>query len=241
MRIDKFLSECKVATRRESGAAIRRGQVLLDGAAVKRADTQVDPEKSEVIFCGERVRDRRYTYVRLNKPDGVVSATEDAHERTVLDLLPPEVRKFELFPCGRLDKDTTGLLIVTNDGPSAHKWLSPRRHVPKTYRYRCEPMLSTEGQAKMEAGMDLGDFVSKPAVVSPAEDRLSGEITLTEGKFHQIKRMFHAAGSEITALERITFGPLTLDPTLEPGQWRYLTETEIHALLSWADGENHME
>ena len=243
MRLDKFLGESGLFSRKEAGIAVRGGRIAVDGVLVRDPAMHIS-ESADVTCDGKPVRWSKYQYILLYKPAGVISASEEGsgdRAETVMSLLPESCRRLGMFPCGRLDKDTTGLLIVTNDGPSAHKWLSPRRHVPKTYRYRCEPMLSTAGQAKMEAGMDLGDFVSKPAVVSPAEDRLSGEITLTEGKFHQIKRMFHAAGSEITALERITFGPLTLDPTLEPGQWRYLTETEIHALLSWADGENHME
>ena len=229
MRIDKFLSECKVATRRESGAAIRRGQVLLDGAAVKRADTQVDPEKSEVIFCGERVIYRRYTYVLLNKPDGVVSATEDAHERTVLDLLPPEVRKFELFPCGRLDKNTLGLVLLTNNGPLAHALLSPKRHVEKVYRFECAHPLTAETVAQLEGGVDIGGYVTAPCRVTlTAPD--CGVIAITEGKYHQIKRMMEAVGNRITELERLTFGTLTLDPALARGEWRELTGEELTAL-----------
>lgn len=228
MRIDKFLSECKVATRRESGTAIRRGQVLLDGAAVKRADTQVDPEKSEVIFCGERVIYRRYTYVLLNKPDGVVSATEDAHERTVLDLLPPEVRKFELFPCGRLDKNTLGLVLLTNNGPLAHALLSPKRHVEKVYRFECAHPLTAETVAQLEGGVDIGGYVTKPCTIR-MDGETAGEIMLSEGKYHQIKLMWNAVDNRILYLERIRFANLTLSGVAR-GEWRMLTDEEIKTL-----------
>ena len=228
MRIDKFLSECKVATRRESGAAIRRGQVLLDGAAVKRADTQVDPEKSEVVYCGTPVVYRRYTYVLLNKPDGVVSATEDAHERTVLDLLPPEVRKFDLFPCGRLDKNTLGLVLLTDNGPLAHALLSPKRHVEKVYRFACAHPLTEETVAKLSGGVDIGGYVTKPCRIQLHSDT-TGEITLSEGKYHQIKLMWNAVDNRILYLERIRFACLTLDG-VERGAWRMLTDEEIKTL-----------
>ena len=228
MRIDKFLSECKVATRRESGAAIRRGQVLLDGVAVKRADTQVDPEHCEVVYCGERVFYRRYTYVLLNKPDGYVSATEDARDKTVLDLLPPELRKFDLFPCGRLDKNTLGLVLLTNNGPLAHALLSPKRHVEKVYRFECAHPLSETELAALQTGVDIGGYVTKPCrIVMQIET--SGEITLAEGKYHQIKLMWNAVDNRILYLERIRFACLTLDG-LERGAWRMLTDEEIKTL-----------
>ena len=146
-----------------------------------------------------------------------------------MDLLPPACVRLGMFPCGRLDIDTTGLLLITNDGPGAHVWLSPKRHVAKTYRYTCAIPLTEEARHRMENGMDLGDFTAQPAKINASDD-YHGEITISEGKFHQIKRMFAAVGNEITALERIVFGPLVLDTTLEPGQWRYLREEEICAL-----------
>ena len=228
MRIDKFLSECKVATRRESGAAIRRGQVLLDGAAVKRADTQVDPEHCEVVYCGERVFYRRYTYVLLNKPDGYVSATEDARDKTVLDLLPPELRKFDLFPCGRLDKNTLGLVLLTNNGPLAHALLSPKRHVEKVYRFECAHPLDEAALAALQTGVDIGGYVTKPCRIV-MQSETSGEITLAEGKYHQIKLMWNAVDNRILYLERIRFACLTLDG-LERGAWRMLTDEEIKTL-----------
>ena len=146
-----------------------------------------------------------------------------------MDLVPPACVRLGMFPCGRLDIDTTGLLLITNDGPGAHNWLSPKHHVAKTYRFTCALPLSEEARLRMEAGLELGDFTSQPSQVelnAPTE----GEITIVEGKFHQIKRMFAAVDNEITSLQRIRFGPLKLDESLEPGQWRYLTDEEIHAL-----------
>lgn len=228
MRIDKFLSECRVATRRESAAAIRRGAVWLDGEVVRRADTPVDPERSRVVFCGEPVLYRRFTYVLLNKPEGVVCATEDARERTVLELLPPEVRKFDLFPCGRLDKYTLGLVLLTDNGPLAHRLLSPKRHVEKEYAFISANPLTPEDLEALRAGVDIGGYRTKPCKVA-VTDGVTGRMILSEGKYHQIRRMFEARGNRILYLERVRFDALTLDG-LSRGQWRYLTEEEIHAL-----------
>ena len=228
MRIDKFLSECKVATRSETAKAVRAGQVLLDGVPVKRADTPVDPETANVTFCGEPVRYRRYTYVLLNKPDGYVSATEDKNEKTVLDLLPEEVTKFEVFPCGRLDKNTLGLMLLTNNGPLAHALLAPKKHVEKVYRFTCEQPLTEKAIRALECGVDIGGYVTKPCKVAMLGET-TGEITLAEGKYHQIKLMLRAVDNRIVTLERIRFAFLTLEG-LARGEWRYLTEEEIQRL-----------
>lgn len=228
MRIDKFLSECKVATRSETAKAVRAGLVLLDGVPVKRADTPVDPETANVTYCGEAVRYRRYTYVLLNKPDGYVSATEDKKEKTVLDLLPEEVTKFDVFPCGRLDKNTLGLMLLTNNGPLAHALLAPKKHVEKVYRFECASKPSESDLAALEGGVDIGGYVTKPCTVRMLGDT-TGEITLAEGKYHQIKLMFAAVDNRIVYLERVRFAFLTLDG-LARGEWRYLTEEEIQKL-----------
>lgn len=228
MRIDKFLSECKVATRSETAKAVRAGLVLLDGVPVKRADTPVDPETANVTYCGEAVRYRRYTYVLLNKPDGYVSATEDNKEKTVLDLLPEEVTKFDVFPCGRLDKNTLGLMLLTNNGPLAHALLAPKKHVEKVYRFECASKPSESDLAALEGGVDIGGYVTKPCTVRMLGET-TGEITLAEGKYHQIKLMFAAVDNRILQLERIRFAFLTLDG-LARGEWRYLTEEEIQKL-----------
>lgn len=230
MRIDKFLSECKVATRSETAKAVRRGEVLLDGVLVKRADTPVDPEKNVVTYLGEVVRYRRATYVLLNKPEGYVSATEDKREKTVLDLLPEEVTKFDVFPCGRLDKNTLGLMLITDNGPLAHALLSPKRHVEKTYRFECAKPLGKSDIEKLSGGVDIGGYVTKPCKIE-MDGETSGRITLSEGKYHQIKLMLVAVDNRIIYLERIKFAFLTLDG-LSRGEWRYLTDDEIKKLES---------
>ena len=237
MRLDKYLSLAGVASRSESAKAARSGEVLLDGVPVRRADLPIDPDTARVTFRGAPVTYRTHTYILMHKPDGVVSATEDGRERTVLDLLPEELRRIRpaLFPCGRLDKHTTGLMLLTNNGELSHRVLSPARHVDKTYRFSVKFPLSDEDVTALEAGVDIGGYVTAPCRVEldpPAEDgkRRTGFITLHEGKYHQIKLMMEARHNQITSLARITFGPLSLDPTLAPGEWRLLTSDEIAAL-----------
>ena len=167
----------------------------------------------------------------MNKPDGVVSATQDDREKTVLDLLPAELRKFELFPCGRLDKHTLGLVLITDDGELAHRLLSPRNHVSKKYRYESKFPLTDGEKRTLEEGTALDDgYETKPSVIELDADKKSGTITLIEGKYHQIKRMFESVNNKIVYLERITFGPLTLYGVPERGDWRYLTQNEIDEL-----------
>ncbi|MBR4959752.1 MAG: rRNA pseudouridine synthase [Clostridia bacterium] len=227
MRLDKYLSESGIFSRSEAGKAIRSGRILVDGTVVKDPSRHI-AETASVLCDGKPVFWSKYQYIMLHKPQGYVSATEDKG-RTVMDLVPPSCIRLGMFPCGRLDIDTTGLLLITNDGPGAHNWLSPKHHVTKTYRFTCALPLTEDARTRMESGLELGDFTSQPASVS-LEDPQNGEITITEGKFHQIKRMFAAVGNEITSLKRVRFGPLTLDETLQPGEWRYLTDEEIHAL-----------
>ena len=167
----------------------------------------------------------------LNKPEGYVSATEDAREKTVLELLPENLRTLGLFPCGRLDKNTVGLMLLTNNGDLGHKLLSPRYHVSKKYRYTAKFPLSAEDIQHLEQGISILDgYVTLPAKLYPDEDLSSGEIEITEGKYHQIKLMFEAVGNKITFLERITFGPLRKDETLSRGEWRELTDAEVASL-----------
>ena len=165
----------------------------------------------------------------LNKPKGYVSATDDSRLPTVLELLPEKYKRLGLFPCGRLDRDTTGLMLLTDDGELAHFLLSPVSHVPKTYAYECELPLNEDSAARLRSGVDIGE----KALTKPAElvcDGCRGEITLSEGRYHQIKRMFEAEGNRITELERISFCPLTLDPALKRGEWRELSPEEIEEL-----------
>ena len=234
MRVDKFLTTTATATRSEASRAARQGRILVNDVPCKNASAQIDPDVDVVAFDGEVVVYSRYVYILLNKPAGYVSATEDGRDKTVLELLPEKLRGIGLFPCGRLDKNTLGVMLLTNNGDLGHKLLSPRYHVTKTYRYRAESPLSPEDIERLENGVTILDgYLTKPAKVLPYADLLEGEISITEGKYHQIKLMFEAVGNKITALERITFGPLVEDPTLGRGEWRYLTEEEVHLL------ENH--
>lgn len=231
MRLDKYLGEAGVASRSEATKHIRGSRVTVNGITVRDPSVHIDPQTAVVTLCGARVIWRQFVYVMLHKPKGYVSATEDRGP-TVMDLLPPQFVRMGLFPCGRLDIDTTGFLLVTSDGVLGHELLSPRHHVDKTYRFTCEPSIGEEQRQKLCAGVNIGDCVTKPAEVTLAGDlpAAEGTITIREGKFHQIKRMFHAVGSEITSLARITFGDLPLDPSLSPGEWRYLTSEEEEIL-----------
>ena len=231
MRLDRFLVSTGKLSRSEAGRAARAGKITVDGVVEKHADRQIDPQVNEITLFGETLVYRRYTYLLLNKPDGVVSATEDGRERTVLDLLPAELNRIGLFPCGRLDKHTLGLMLLTNDGALSHALLSPRHHVEKQYAFTCREPLSEPDKQLLEGGVELEDgYMTKPARLTVEPDGLSGVIVLTEGKYHQIKRMFESVGNKITSLERISFGPLRLDASLSRGEWRYLESAEIEAL-----------
>ena len=229
MRLDKLLSECQLATRSEAAKACRAGLVTVNGEAVRKADLHVDPEKDSVVFRGETVEYREFVYLMLNKPDGYISATEDGRGPVVTELLPLKYQRMGLFPCGRLDKHTLGLMLLTNDGVMAHRLLAPKSHVTKSYGFRVRDPLTDADVSRLEAGVDIGDYVTKPCRVersTPTE----GVIYITEGKYHQIKRMMEAVDNRITDLERLTFGPLTLDSSLERGEWRMLTSEEEAAL-----------
>ena len=231
MRIDKFLSNMGIASRTESSKAARGGLILVNGAPVKKADVHIDPEKDVITYCGRKIEYRKYTYILMNKPDGVVSATEDGRDKTVIDLLPEELQKLNLFPCGRLDKHTLGLVMLTDDGDLAHRLLSPKHHVKKKYRFECKFPLKDEEISYLEKGTTLEDgYITKPSEIELDADKKSGYITLVEGKYHQIKRMLESVNNKITYLERITFGPLVLDEKLARGEWRFLTENEIKGL-----------
>jgi 16S rRNA pseudouridine516 synthase len=191
---------------------------------------QVDPERDRVLYCGSAVQYRKFVYLMLNKPDGYISATEDGRgDPVVTELVPQEYRKMGVFPCGRLDKHTLGLMLLTNDGQLSHRLLSPKRHVAKTYAFRVKFPLSEKDISELQSGVDIGGYLTKPCTVTLTDER-EGQITLTEGKYHQIKLMMEAVHNQITYLERITFGPLSLDPALSRGEWRELTDAEIMAL-----------
>ena len=225
MRLDKFIVEAGLASRTEIARVAKNGGVTVNGAVVRRASGHIDPTVDVVTFLGKEVIWREFTYVMLNKPDGYVSATDDLLNPTVLTLLPDELQKIGLFPCGRLDKNTLGLMILTNNGPLAHKLLAPKNHVSKKYRFTVKYPISEKDVSDLERGVDIGGYFTAPCKVEMIDER-NGFITLTEGKYHQIKLMAEAVHNQITYLERVTFGPVELDESLERGQWRYLTEEE---------------
>lgn len=225
MRLDKFLSNMGKATRSEATRLVRMGKILVNQVPAKKSDMQINPEKDIVLLNGQRVDYKEFTYIMLNKPEGYVSATDDPKEKTVLDLIDPEDRRKNLFPCGRLDKNTLGLVILTNDGDNAHRLLSPKHHVEKNYKFKVSLPLSNDDVCKLEKGVDIGGYLTKPCKIT-LDSELSGVITITEGKYHQIKRMLEAVDNKIVYLERISFGGITLDPDLSRGEWRYLTEEE---------------
>ena len=226
VRLDKLLTEMGKCSRSEGGKLIRAGKVTVNGEVIKKPDFKIDPQKDTITLLGEAITYKQFTYIMLNKPDGYVSATEDESEKTVLDLVSDEDRKKGLFPCGRLDKSTLGLVILTNDGDGAHRLLSPKHHVSKVYKFEAKFPLTGNDITALENGVDIGGYLTKPCKIKLYDNLSSGEITLTEGKYHQIKRMLEAVGNKITYLERISFGTIVLDPNLERGGWRYLTSDE---------------
>lgn len=230
MRLDKFFTETATLSRREAIEQIRKGKVQVNGIVVIDSATKINENTDVIVYDGNIVSYQKYVYIMLNKPEGVVSATEDTNQKTVLDLLPDKYKKLGLFPCGRLDKDTLGLVMLTNNGELAHNLLSPKKHVQKTYRYNCANPLSNESKQKIENGLMLADgYITKSCKITKINDTI-GDITLTEGKYHEIKRLFGAVGNKITYLERISFGPLKLDVSLKRGEWRELTINEIDQL-----------
>lgn len=230
MRLDKFLCEMNIGTRSQVKTFLRQGLVTVNGNTVKTSDMKVNEYSDKVCFQGKELHFSRFFYYMMNKPSGVVSATEDNVSKTVLELLRPEEQRSDLFPAGRLDKDTEGFLLLTNDGELAHRLLSPRKHVDKTYQVLLEKPLCQENILQLEKGVDIGE--TKPTL--PASVTVINEttilLTIHEGKFHQVKRMCQAVGNRVIALKRISFGGIFLDETLSPGEYRKLTEKEISIL-----------
>ena len=231
MRLDKYLAEMGVGTRQEVKKQIRQGKAAVNGTVVKAADTKIDETSDEVTICGRNISYVSYEYYMLNKPAGVVSATEDRRDTTVIDLIKEKKRK-DLFPVGRLDKDTEGLLLITNDGDLAHRLLAPKKHVDKVYYAKIDGMVTEEDVNRFAEGIDIGaeeEEMTRPAKLDIMKSAEESEIHLTihEGKFHQVKRMFLAVGKEVTYLKRERMGTLCLDENLKPGEYRLLTEEEI--------------
>ena len=233
MRLDKYLCETGFGTRSQVKDLLKKGQVMVNGEVVKKPELKINETTDQILCQGKKVSYQKNIYLMLHKPAGVVSATEDNREKTVLDLVSPEDRKNSLFPVGRLDKDTEGLLLLTDDGELAHRLLSPKKHVDKTYYAKIDGQVTEEHVKQFREGLDIGDEKKTlPAVLTIL---LSGpvseiEVTIHEGRFHQIKRMFEAVGCKVTYLKRLSMGSLVLDETLPPEEYRPLTEAELEGL-----------
>ena len=230
-RLDKIIAGEGTYSRREVRLLVRQGRVLVDGVPARSPEDKVVPEAVEIMVDGTVLHCRRYTWIMLHKPAGVLSATEDGRGATVLDLLPPELRRRGLFPVGRLDKDTEGLLLLTNEGGLAHDILSPKHHVDKVYLARGEGVLTRADAEAFSAGLTLEDGLRcLPAVLDILEPPCWCRVTLREGKFHQVKRRLAARGTPVLSLKRLSMGAIVLDEGLAPGQFRPLNALERQAL-----------
>ena len=236
MRLDKYLVACAVGSRTEVKNFLKSGRVTVNGKKEKSAKLQINEDTDEICFDGQKLEYEEFVYYMMNKPQGVISATEDPKHKTVLDLLDDLARSKEVFPVGRLDIDTHGLLLLTNDGKLAHALLSPKRHVDKTYLAQVKGIMTDEDIETFAQGIPLKDFTCQPAklelVSMDAEKNQSlVRVTIAEGKFHQVKRMVAYCGKEVVDLQRLTMGTLTLDEDLKRGEWRRLTKDELEGLL----------
>lgn len=229
MRLDKFLSDMKCATRSQLKKDIRAGLVTVNGEMVRQSDFAVDEKQDQISYKGKICEYEKFVYYMLNKPAGVVSATEDKKDKTVVDLLK-DIGRDDLFPMGRLDKDTEGLLILTNDGALTHELLSPTKHVEKVYECTLAAPFDVTQKEKLEQGVDIGEKkLTMPAKVAILEEKKIA-LTILEGKFHQVKRMLQAVGNEVIYLKRVRMGGLVLDERLQPGEYRKLTSEEVKLL-----------
>ena len=236
MRIDKMLANLGFGSRKEVKQLLKSGAVKVDDVVVKDAKQHIDTNNQTVTLNGEVIEYKEYIYLMMNKPQGVLSATEDSVSETVIDLLELGDQVYEPFPVGRLDKDTEGLLLITNDGQLAHKLLSPKKHVPKTYFAVIDGEVTGEDVEAFAVGVTLDDgYETKPGDLKIVKSGIRSdiELTITEGKFHQVKRMFEAVGKKVVYLKRISMGPLPLDETLELGEYRELTDDEVELLKEY--------
>ena len=236
MRLDKFLVACAVGSRTEVKNFLKSGRVTVNGKKEKSAKLQIDEETDEICFDGQKLDYEEFVYYMMNKPQGVISATEDPKHKTVLDLLDDYARAKEVFPVGRLDIDTHGLLLLTNDGKLAHALLSPKRHVDKTYLAQVKGIMTDTDVETFAKGIPLKDFTCQPAKlelvsIDTEKEESLVRVTIAEGKFHQVKRMVAYCGKEVVDLQRLTMGTLTLDEDLKRGEWRRLSKEELEGLL----------
>ena len=238
MRLDKLLGDMGIASRSELRQMIKRGRVTVDGRAVTAPETKVDSEGSSIALDGEELRYKSFRYYMMDKPAGVLSATEDGRQKTVLDLVSPEMRRMGLFPVGRLDKDTSGLLLLTNDGDFSHRVISPKSGIEKRYYARVEGKLDETDREAFRQGLILGDGTK----CLPAKLELLGEgeclVTVMEGKYHQVKRMLASRGAPVKQLRRLSIGGLVLGNELTAGSWRELEAADIAKLFGQDALEN---
>lgn len=230
MRVDKLLSNVGVASRAELKKYCKQGLISVNGKVINNPGVQVDFESDDIRFNGEKIVYREFVYIMLNKPDGYISATFDKYDPIVLDLIDQSYLVFEPFPVGRLDKDTEGLLVLTNDGQLAHRVLSPKKHVPKTYYAKIQGKVTEEDILAFEKGVILDDgYETMPSQLKilKSDDMSEIELTIHEGKFHQVKRMFESVGKKVVYLKRLSMGKLKLDESLGLGEYRELTEEEV--------------
>ena len=230
-RLDKIISGAKGISRAQARALIKKGGVSVNGSAVTDIGFKADENADEIICGGERLEYNKYVYIMLNKPKGVISASDGKGEKTVVDLLPKDMQRKNLFPAGRLDKDTTGFVLITDDGDFAHRILSPKSHIPKTYIATLDKPIDGDIIAAFEKGVELKDEVCMPAKLSKVDGNPEiAEVVIRQGMYHQIKRMFKKFGIEVLELERIKMGNLPLDASLDYGESRYLTKDELNML-----------
>lgn len=230
-RIDKLLSVSMNISRTDAGALIKRGMVSVNGVSVKNQGFKVDSERDIIECDGKRVTYNKFVYIMMNKPKGVVSASEVERAKTVVDILPDDMKRKNLFPAGRLDKDTTGFVLITDDGAFAHRILSPKNHIPKTYIATLDKPFDSQVVSAFEQGVRLMDDVCMPASLSALDgDCTRAVVTIRQGMYHQIKRMFKKFGITVTELERVKMGGLDLDKNLKSGQCRYLSPEELELI-----------
>lgn len=234
MRLDKFFSSQEILSRKEVKIELKAGNIKVNDSVPNSTECKIDTEKDHIYYKGKEIRYKPYVYIMLNKPQGVVSSTDDKINKTVLDLVPKELYRSDLFPAGRLDKDTVGFVLITNDGDFAHHILSPKNHIEKKYLVRLDKPISAEEIAKIEQGIALADgTVCRPArikTIEPGENPLL-EIAICEGKYHQIKRMFGVVGCGVTYLKRTQMGSLVLDENLAEGECREMLHNEVDKIL----------
>lgn len=234
-RIDKILSSQNIASRSEVKEMIKKRRIAVDGKTIIKSDEKFDPETAVITVDGETVCFKKYLYIMMNKPSGVLSASNDRYAKTVIDLLPPELQRDGLFPAGRLDKDTEGFILITDDGELAHKMLSPKSHVYKLYQAVVDKSLTNDDVIAFEQGITCGELTFLPAAMKILDEH-TALVEICEGKFHQVKKMFQAVNANVLHLKRLRIGNVFLDETLLSGQCRELTDSELSDILSQKHG-----